>query len=78
MLVFFSVLFSIVISSLWDERAGLYASRVFVCLSRMHYFLSFSLPRGVRAWLWYFLNFSSFRRTQQKLDLAELLSICQL
>ena len=27
----FSVLFSIVINTLWEERAVLYASRVFVC-----------------------------------------------
>ena len=31
-IVIFSVLFSIVITSLWEERAGLCASRAFVCL----------------------------------------------
>ena len=34
-----------------EERAGLYDSRAFVCLSCMHYFLSFSLPLGVGGWL---------------------------
>ena len=35
------VLFSIVMGSLGEERVGLYASRVFVCLLCMLYFLSF-------------------------------------
>ena len=38
-LVFFSVLFCIVITSLGEERGGLHTSRAFVCLSCMHYFL---------------------------------------
>ena len=33
----------------WGRKnAGIYASRAFVCLSCMHYFLSFSLPLGVK------------------------------
>ena len=45
-LVCSSVLFNIVIISLGEERAGLYASRAFVCLSCMRYVLSFfSSPR---------------------------------
>ena len=43
MIVFSSVLFSIVITPLGDETAGLYA---FVCLSCMRCLLSFSLPLG--------------------------------
>ena len=46
----FSVLFSIVMTSLGEERAGLYESREFVSLSCMRYFLSFSLPLGVVGW----------------------------
>ena len=45
------VLFNIVITSLGRERADLYASRAFVCLSCMTYVLSFSLPHGVGDWL---------------------------
>ena len=37
----FIVLTSTVITSLGERRAGLHASRAFVCLSRMKYFLSF-------------------------------------
>ena len=37
-LMFFRDLFSIVITSLLEERAGLYASRAFVCLSCMRCF----------------------------------------
>ena len=44
LVLFFSVLFSIKISSLGEEGAGLYASRAFVCLSCMRYFLYFALP----------------------------------
>ena len=54
---FFS-LFSIVITSLWEEGAGLYASRAFVCLF-CSYFLSFfssSWCRGWLRWLWYSLD----------------------
>ena len=40
-LVFFSVLFGIVITSLGEERAGLCAFRTFVCLFCTHLFLSF-------------------------------------
>ena len=50
-LMFVSVLFSIVITSLGEERAGLYASRAFLCFSFMSYFLSLSLPLGVKSWL---------------------------
>ena len=35
------------ITSLGDEKPGLYASCAFVCLSCMHYFFVFSLPLGV-------------------------------
>ena len=41
----FSVLFSIVITSLGEARA---ASRTIVCISCMRYFLISSLPLGVR------------------------------
>ena len=37
----FTVLFSIVITSLGEERAGLYASRALVCLSCMRYYYYF-------------------------------------
>ena len=37
----FLVLFSIVITSLMEERAALYASRAFACLACMRYILSF-------------------------------------
>ena len=40
---FFSVLFNIVITSLGKQRDDLYASRAFVCLSCIRYFLSFFL-----------------------------------
>ena len=43
----FSVLISIVITSLGEERAGLYASRATVCL----FCTRFSLPLGVSGWL---------------------------
>ena len=49
---FVPVLFSIVITSLWEEKAGLYASRVSVCLSCMHLlfvFFSSSWCRGLAA-----------------------------
>ena len=47
LLVFFSP-YSIVITSLVEERAGMYASCEFVCLFCMHYFFfPFSLPLGV-------------------------------
>ena len=39
-----SVLFSIVITSLGEERAGIYASRAFVCLFCMYHVLYFYLP----------------------------------
>ena len=37
----FSVLYSSVITTLGEERAGLCASRAFVCLACMHYFCLF-------------------------------------
>ena len=42
------------INSLGEERAGLCDSRAFVCLfCRRHFlFFPFSLPLGVRCWLW--------------------------
>ena len=48
-LMFFRDLFSIVITSLLEERAGLYASRAFVCLSCMRFFFFFvvSLSCGI-------------------------------
>ena len=49
-LVFFSVLFSIVITSFGEERAGLCAFRAFVYFARVNFF-QFSLPFGVRDWL---------------------------
>ena len=54
------VLFSIAITSLGEERASLYASRAFVCLSDMHYFLSFIRflfvsGIGCSLWLWHSL-----------------------
>ena len=48
----FSVCFSILIISLGEERAGLCASRTFVCFARVC-FCAFSLPLGVEAWLWF-------------------------
>ena len=47
----FSVLFSIVISSLGEERAGLFAFRVFVCLFCRRYCVFLFLPLGVMVWL---------------------------
>ena len=50
----FSVLFSNVIISLGEERAGLSASHVIVCLFCMHLILSFfssSWYQPVRGWL---------------------------
>ena len=41
----------LVITSLGEERAGLYVSRASVCLYCMCYFLSFSLPLCVGRWL---------------------------
>ena len=49
-LVFF-ILFSIVITSLEEEEAGLCASRAFVCLFVRVRFCHFSLPLGVVGWL---------------------------
>ena len=46
----FSVLFSIVFTLLWEERAGLYASRVFVYFVCVTSCL-FSFPLGVIGWL---------------------------
>ena len=37
-------------TSFGDERAGLYASRVFVCLYCMLSFFVFALALGVRGW----------------------------
>ena len=50
-----SVLFNIMITPPEEERAGLYLSCVFVCLSCMHFVPSFSLSLGVRDWrfFWY-------------------------
>ena len=54
--------FRIMITSLGEERAGLCASRAFVCLLCTRYFFPFSLPLGVRGWcgvwLWHSLDFS--------------------
>ena len=47
----FSVCFSILITSLGEEGAGLCASRTFVCLFCACMFLSFSRPLGVEGWL---------------------------
>ena len=49
----FSVCFSVLITSLGQEGAGLCASRTFVCLFCACMFLSFSLPLGVEGWLWF-------------------------
>ena len=46
LIFFFSVLFSIVITSLGEERAG----RASVCLSCLLYFSSSSRPLGVGGW----------------------------
>ena len=48
--VLVSVLFSIVITSLGEERAGLCVLRAFVCFARIN-FCPFSLPLGLRDWL---------------------------
>ena len=56
--------FSILITSLWVEGAGLRASRAFVCLFALYVlvFVIFSLPLGVwgrlRFVLWFSLDFS--------------------
>ena len=47
-LMFFSALLSIVITSLGKERAGLYAFPALFWSSCMLYFLSFFFPLGVR------------------------------
>ena len=47
----FSVLFSIVITSIREERAGLYASRAIVCLSCMRYSLSLFSSYWCQGWL---------------------------
>ena len=36
----------------WEERAGLYASRAFVCFPWMRFFFPLTLPLGVGGWLW--------------------------
>ena len=59
----FSVLFSTVITLLRKEKAGLYASREFVCLSCMHYLFClfvFLWVSGVGCGLllWHSLDFS--------------------
>ena len=41
------ILFSVVLTSLWEEGAGLCASRVFVCFFIRVSFCHFSLPFGV-------------------------------
>ena len=46
----FSVCFSILITSLGEEGAGLCASSTFVCFARIC-FCHFSLPLGVEGWL---------------------------
>ena len=46
----FVISFSIVITSLEEEGAGLCASRAFVCSVRVS-FCHFSPPRGVGGWL---------------------------
>ena len=47
----FSVCLSILMTSLWEEGAGLCASRTFVCLFCACMFCPFSLPLGVEDWL---------------------------
>ena len=47
----FSVHFSILITLLGEEGAGLCASRTFVCLFCAFIFLSFFFPLGVEGWL---------------------------
>ena len=58
----FSVLFSIVITSLGEERAGLCDSRAFVCLFCMRQFMSFFsfswCQRLAAAGVWHSLDFS--------------------
>ena len=52
---FFKILISIVITALWEERAGLvYVLRVFACSSCMRCVLFFSLPLDVGGWDWDF------------------------
>ena len=46
-LMLICILFSIVVTSLGEERAGLYVSLAFVCLSCVTFCVSFSLPLGV-------------------------------
>ena len=48
---FFPILFSIVITSLGEERTGLYASHVIICLFCTRLICPFSLPLGVMCWL---------------------------
>ena len=44
------VCFSILITSLGEEGAGICASRTFVCFARVRFY-PFSLPLGVEGWL---------------------------
>ena len=46
----FEVLFSTVVTSLGEERAGLCASRAIVYFAHVN-FCPFALPLGVRGWL---------------------------
>ena len=48
----FSVCFSILITSLGEEGAGLCASHTFVCFAHVC-FCPFSLPLCVEGWLWF-------------------------
>ena len=50
-LLMFSILFSVVITSLGEGRAGLYVSQTFDCLSCMRHFLSCFSYFGVGGWL---------------------------
>ena len=50
--VLVSPCFSILITSLGEEEAGLCAFRTFVCFARVS-FCHFSLPLGVEDWLWF-------------------------
>ena len=52
LVVLFSVLFGNVITSLVEERAGLYASRALNVYLACVTFLSFTLPLGVLSRLW--------------------------
>ena len=49
----FFILFSIVITSLGEEGAGLCASLAFICFVLYVSFCHFSLPLGVGGWLWF-------------------------